>query len=197
MIGKTDQANHQYDIVRLSQALAAHNLPAVSFVKAPAYQDGHPNYSDPLREQTFLVGTINQLMQAQEWQSMAIIIMYDDSDGSYDHVMSPTINESQTSADSISAPGQSGTRTPLGGYQGRYALGPRLPLLILSPFAKNNFVDHSLVDQASILRFIEDNWQLGRIGNFAFDAQAGSLLNMFDFSQMNTQGSVENIPATD
>ncbi|MFZ0220586.1 MAG: alkaline phosphatase family protein, partial [Candidatus Nitrosopolaris sp.] len=59
--------------------------------------------------------------------------------------------------------------------------GPRLPLLIISPYAKTNFIDHSLTDQSSILRFIEDNWSLGRIGDQSFDSKAGSLANMFDF----------------
>ena len=54
--------------------------------------------------------------------------------------------------------------------------------MIISRFAKQNFVDHSVADQASILRFIEDNWNLGRIGGSSFDALAGSLLDMFEFS---------------
>jgi phospholipase C len=66
---------------------------------------------------------------------------------------------------------------------GRCGYGPRLPLLIISAWAKANFVDHGLSDQSSILRFIEDNWQLGRIGDGSADEVAGSLLNLFDFSQ--------------
>jgi phospholipase C len=56
-------------------------------------------------------------------------------------------------------------------------------LLIISPFAKENFVDHSLSDQSSLIRFIEDNWSLGRIGNGSFDALAGSLMNAFHFDE--------------
>jgi phospholipase C len=185
LIGKTDQANHQYDITRFWQALNAHNLPAVSYLKAPGYQDGHPGYSDPLLEQEFVVETINQLMRSPEWRTMAIIIAYDDSDGWYDHVMPPVVNESQTAYDFLSAPensgGQSGTNAPLGGYQGRFSFGPRMPLIVISPFAKENYVDHTVTDQSSIVRFIEDNWNLGRIGNFSFDQYSGILLNMFDF----------------
>jgi phospholipase C len=55
-------------------------------------------------------------------------------------------------------------------------------MLAISPYAKVNFVDHSVTDQSSILRFIEDNWNLGRIGDQSFDAKAGSLLNMFNFT---------------
>jgi phospholipase C len=180
-IGYTDQANHQYDITDFWQALDAHNLPVVSYLKAPAYQDGHAGYSSPLLEQTFLVETINRLTKSSYWEHIAIIISYDDSDGWYDHAMPPNVNQSQTPYDVLTGDGQSGTNPPLGGYQGRFGYGPRLPLLVVSPFAKRNFVDHSISDQSSVLRFIEDNWKLGRIGNGSFDALAGSLVNMFDF----------------
>ena len=52
---------------------------------------------------------------------------------------------------------------------------------MISSYAKVNYVDHSTTDQASILQFIEDNWNLGRAGGSSFDALAGSLLNMFEF----------------
>ncbi|MDQ6708554.1 MAG: phospholipase, partial [Acidobacteriota bacterium] len=58
----------------------------------------------------------------------------------------------------------------------------RLPFLLVSHYAKVNFVDHTTTDQSSVLRFIEDNWSLGRIGDQSFDALAGSLMNMFDFN---------------
>ena len=120
-------------------------------------------------------------MKSPYWSHMAIIICYDDSDGWYDHVMPPNVNQSQTPFDVFTGPGQSGTNPPLGGYQGRFGYGPRLPLLVISPFAKQNFVDNSLTDQSSILRFIEDNWGLGQLGDGSFDALAGSLVNLFDF----------------
>ncbi len=71
----------------------------------------------------------------------------------------------------------------MGAYQGRCGYGPRLPLLVVSPFAKRNYVDGTLTDQTSILRFIEDNWDLGRIGDQSLDEKAGTLLNMFDFQR--------------
>src|SRR5262249_52395280 len=74
-------------------------------------------------------------------------------------------------------PGACGT-APAGAYQDRCGYGVRQPLLVISPFARQNFVDHSVTDQSSILRFIEDNWNLGRIGNQSFDALAGSLGGM-------------------
>jgi phospholipase C len=184
-IGKTDQANHQYDINRFWQALDTHNLPSVSYLKAPGYQDGHPGYSDPLLEQQFVVETVNRLMCSSDWDRMVIIIAYDDSDGWYDHVMPPVVNESQTAYDFLTAPddsgGQSGTNAPLGGYQGRFSFGPRMPLIVISPFSKENYVDHTVTDQSSIVRFIEDNWNLGRIGDSSFDQYSGTLLNLLEF----------------
>ena len=53
---------------------------------------------------------------------------------------------------------------------------------MISPWAKRNYVAHSISDQSSILRFIEDNWGTGRIGDGSFDAKAGTLNNMFDFA---------------
>jgi phospholipase C len=186
-------ANHEYDIHDFFDALNAGNLPAVSFLKAPAHQDGHAGYSDPLMEQEFLVTTINAIQNSPFWGSTAIIISYDDSDGWYDHQMSPIVNSSAVTSsnqsqngDNINAVGKCGNGTPLkdgngNPIQGRCGYGPRLPLLIVSPWAKKNFVDHSITDQSSILRFIEDNWNLGRIGGGSYDVLAGSLDNMFDF----------------
>ena len=185
MIGKTDQANHQYDLTSFWAAVAAGNMPAVSFLKASAYQDGHAGYSDPLDEQTFLVNTLNALQRTRDWQNTAVVIAYDDSDGWYDHAMGPIVNQSQdTVFNALSATGcgtRADTQSTLGGYQDRCGYGPRQPLLVISPFAKTNYVDHSVTDQTSILRFIEDNWQTGRIGNYSFDSKAGSLANLFSF----------------
>jgi len=182
-IGFNDQANHQYDLDDFFTAAANGNLPAVSFVKAAGYQDGHAGYSSPLDEQTFMVDTINFLQKLHEWKSMAIVISYDDSDGWYDHQPSPLVNGSTTSFDALTGKNAcgSGPFALLDSAQGRCGYGPRLPLIVISPFAKKNFVDHTLTDQTSILRFIEDNWNLGRIGNGSFDAIAGTLGNMFDF----------------
>lgn len=181
MVGKTDQANHQYDMADFWKAADGGNMPAVSFLKAPAYQDGHAGYSDPLDEQTFLVDTINHLQKLPSWKDTAVVISYDDSDGWYDHVMGPIVNQSNDPAyDALTGPGTCGTAKP-GAYQDRCGYGPRLPLMVISPYAKSNFVDHKVTDQSSILRFIEDNWKVGRIGNQSFDAKAGSLENMFNF----------------
>jgi phospholipase C len=180
-VGQTDQANHQYDLQDFWSALDQGTLPAVSYLKAPGYEDGHAGYSSPLDEQRYIVDAINHLQKSKFWESTAVILAYDDSDGWYDHVMPPIVNGSATAEDSLSGEGRCG-EPEAGAYQGRCGYGPRLPLLVISPYAKKNFVDHTLTDQTSILRFIEDNWQLGRIGDQSFDVIAGRLNDMFDFA---------------
>jgi phospholipase C len=185
-IGTTDQANHQYDLSDFTAALQAGHLPAVSFVKAAGFQDGHAGYSDPIDEQRFLVGILNALQGSEEWRSTAVFIAYDDSDGWYDHrtAIPLVANPSSDAAfDALTGPGHCGSGPSLGGYTGRCGYGPRLPLLVISPFAKANFVDHTQTDQSSLLRFIEDNWSLGRLGDGSFDERAGSLTNLFDFGR--------------
>ncbi|MFL6720771.1 MAG: phospholipase C [Sphingomonas sp.] len=192
-IGTSDDggANHQYDLADFYAALAAHDLPAVSFLKAPAYQDGHAGYSDPLDEQPFLVGTVNALEKSPEWRSTAIIILYDDSDGWYDHAHS-VVNPSYNPKIDVLDGDHCGTGTPLAGLKGkpvngRCGYGTRQPLLVISRFARRNHVDHTLTDQTSIARFIEKNWLRGRsVGRGSYDAIAGSLDGLFDWSRGDT-----------
>jgi phospholipase C len=192
MVGRTDQANHQYDLTNFWAALDAGNMPAVSFLKAPGYQDGHAGYSTPLDEQRFLVETINRLQQTSFWKSTAVVIAYDDSDGWYDHAVGPVLIHSQTAVDTLSNPSQCGAKAsqappaatnPTTTQQARCGFGPRQPFLLISPFAKRNFVDNTLTSQSSILRFIEDNWLNGqRIGQGSADTISGTITNMFDFN---------------
>lgn len=190
-----DGANHQYDIHDFRDALAAGNMPAVSFLKAPASLDGHPGFSDPLDEQKFIVDMVNAIEQSQFWPSTAIIITYDDSDGWYDHAMN-LVNGSATAIDTLNGAGVCGNSnataaTALAGVapgtahaQGRCGYGPRLPLLVISPWAKMNYIDSTVTDQSSILRFIEDIFLSSeRVSTGSFDSIAGTLNNMFDLSQ--------------
>jgi phospholipase C len=186
MIGHTDHANHQYDISDFWNAADSGNLPSVSFLKAPAYQDGHAGYSNPLSEQRFIVDIVNHVQRLPEWNSTAVIIAYDDSDGWYDHVMPPIVSQSDDpNTDALLGKNMCGKPAPEM-YKDRCGHGPRLPLLIVSPFSKVNYVDHHITDQTSILKFIEDNWNLGRIEDQSFDAKAGSILNMFNFTAGHT-----------
>ncbi len=172
-IGRADQANHNYDISNFYQTLTAGNMPAVSFLKAPAYQDGHAGYSSPLDEQTFLVNTINQIEQSKFWKSTAIVITYDDSDGWYDHQVMPIVNGSNTSADT---PFCSSVPTTLDSWTTRCGFGQRLPMLVISPWTRQNYISGNLTNTVSVTKFIEDNWLRGkRIGGGSFDRISGSL----------------------
>src|SRR6202011_3854157 len=101
--------------------------------------------------------------------------------GWYDHVIGPILSQSNDpTTDALSDAGVCGV-AKAGAFLDRCGLGPRQPLLLVSQFARRNFVDHSTTAQASILRFVEDNWKLGRLGNQSFDARDGSLDALFDF----------------
>jgi phospholipase C len=172
-IGHTDQANHEYDLSDFYTTLKDGNMPSVSYLKAAEYQDAHPGYSDPLDEQNFLVNTVNQIEESKYWSSTAIIITYDDSDGWYDHQASTIVNGSNTTADAAVC---NTAAVTLGDTPDRCGYGPRLPLVVISPYTRENYVSNNLTDQASVVKFIEDNWLHGqRIPNGSFDKIAGSL----------------------
>jgi phospholipase C len=192
-------ANHEYDMSEFDEAVKHGNLPAVSFLKAPEYQDGHPGYSDPLDEQAFIAEKLDELEHSSDWESTAVVIAYDDSDGWYDHVMPPIINQSESVSDNLTGPGlcrsfsateeeedaaKDGKKQhqPLTGILDRCGYGPRLPMMVISPYAKQNYVDNTLTDQSSITKFIEENWQLSPISSTSMDNKAGTLDNMFEFA---------------
>jgi phospholipase C len=198
-IGQTDGANHQYDILDFFAAVQAGNFPAVSFLKAPGFQDGHAGYSDPLDEQKFIVDVINFLQARPDWKSTAVVINYDDSDGWYDHQLGQLVNSSAVPGVDVlndGSPSCGTGATALPGInpgtlhaQGRCGYGPRLPYLVISPWARPNFVDHTMTDQSSTIRFIEDNWLDGeRIGQGSFDTIANSISQMFDFNHVEEEG---------
>jgi phospholipase C len=155
-IGQTDRANHNYDISDFSLTLKNGNLPSVSFLKPPAYEDAHAGYSDPLDEQRWLVTTINQIEKSKFWPSTAIVVTYDDSDGWYDH-QAPSI---QNGSNDLSLDTSMCMAVPvtLGSRNDRCGFGPRLPMLVISPWTQDNFVSHTRTDTDSVLSFIEDNW---------------------------------------
>ncbi|MGA8451322.1 MAG: alkaline phosphatase family protein [Candidatus Acidiferrales bacterium] len=182
-VGHNGPANHIYDLKYFWKAAFSGNLPAVSFLKANRAQDGHPGNSSPLDEQQWITDTLNKLQSLDEWNETAVFIAWDDSDGWYDHAIGPIMNQSASTADALTGPGACGTgANSLAGIQARCGYGPRLPLVLVSLYARENYVDGTVLDQSSIIRFIEDNWGLGRIGDGSFDAIAGSVNNMFDFN---------------
>jgi len=189
-----DPANHAYDLDDFYVAVKAGHLPAVSYIKMPAYQDGHAGYSDPLDEQAGNVELINFLQKQPEWRETAVIITYDDSDGWYDHqYLAPKSASYDPTADQVNGPGKCGlgvSQQPapngLNGkpVNGRCGPGTRVPFIVVSPYAKTNHVSSNYISQASVVRFIEDNWLHGkRLGGGSFDATTGSIMDLFDFDQ--------------
>ncbi len=113
------------------------------------------------------VGYINQIMQSEYWNSTAILFTMDDFGGWYDHVVPP--------------------RKYGGTADAPYGLGLRLPLLIISPYAKPGYIFHEQAEQASIARFIEtifgSTTTLSQLSSAAQDGQANNLLDAFNFAQ--------------
>jgi phospholipase C len=191
---KVDPANHAYDLADFETAVGSGNFPAVSFIKMAGFQDSHPGNSDPLSEQQAFVHLVNFLQEQPDWDSTAVILTYDDSDGWYDHAFAKPTRGSFSAADALSGTGNCGTPgvtskpTGVSGQpvDGRCGPGTRLPFLVISPYAKQNYVSHVFITQASIPQFIEDNWlssqRLGG-GSFDVDPATGSIMDMFDFTQ--------------
>ena len=186
-----DPANHNYDLNDFFTAVGSGNFPSVSFIKMEAYQDEHPGNSNSLDAQAGFVKLVNFLQEQPDWDSTAVILAYDDSDGWYDHAFAPITQTSFSAQDALTAPGQCGTvgvTEPLGvkglPVHGRCGPGTRLPFLVISPFAKQNYVSHEFISQASIPQFIEFNWLNNqRLGGGSFDATTGSIMDLFDFTQ--------------
>lgn len=136
-------------------------------------------------------------MKSPDWNSTAVFVNYDDSDGWYDHAYSGVTNASTSAADNLTPSSQSGptsgkcASSSLSGEQGRCGFGPRLLMMLVSPYAKANAVDHNLSDQASIINFVEYNWGLHGLPGSADQILAGrshaagspfDLAGLFSFS---------------
>ena len=104
------------------------------------------------------------------------MIAYEGSDGWYDHQMGPVIRQSTNDTSSCGTAPAAGSTVACG-------VGPRQPLLVISPWSKRNFVDNTFTDQSSIVKFIEDNWLNGQRISGSADAASGTLMNAFNFNQ--------------
>jgi phospholipase C len=130
-------------------------LPSVSWVMPKFNNSDHPG-SSPDDGPSWVASIVNAVGQSQYWNSTAIIITWDDWGGFYDHVKPPITDT-------------------MGG------LGFRVPLLVVSPYAKAGYVSHTQYEFGSVVRYIENNWNLGNLGTT--DTRANNILDCFDFSQ--------------
>lgn len=130
-------------------------LPAVSFIKPLGPNNEHPGYADLARGQQHVADLVQAIRASPHWKDVAIIITYDENGGRWDHVAPPKID--------------------------RWGPGTRVPAIIISPYAKRGFVDHTQYETTSIMRTIERRFGLSPVAER--DAKANDLLNAFDFSR--------------
>ncbi len=167
LTGISPAANaHVQDLSALSQALSkGEGLPSVSFVMTLVQTDfdEHPPENVTTGE-LWVVSVVNAVMESTYWDSSAVFITWDEGGGYYDHVPPPhnlTIDH--------------GFDNPLQGY------GQRVPLLVISPYSKENSMSRTLLNHMSLLRFIDDNWNLPSLNENV--ANSNNLLDFFEFSQ--------------
>jgi phospholipase C len=134
-------------------AVSDGTLPAVAFVKPLGPDNEHPGYSNLLRGQQHVADLVDRIRQSPYWNDTVIIITYDENGGRWDHVAPPVVD--------------------------RWGPGTRVPTIVVSPFAKKGFVDHTQYDTTSILKLIEQRFDLAPLGTR--DAAAGTLLNALQF----------------
>jgi phospholipase C len=142
---------------------AAGTLPAVSWLVPDWAVSDHPTRVRPggpatismCEGENWSVQHINAIMQGPNWGTTAIVLAWDDFGGFYDHVPPPSLDQ--------------------------YGLGPRVPLLVISPYVKEGTVSHTQYEFASVLRLIEERHRLKALT--AREVEANSLVDVFDFSQ--------------
>ena len=136
-----------------TDALAG-NLPAVSWLVTGVEND-HPKGCAICASENWAVNQINAIMQGPDWNSTAIFMTWDDSGGFYDHVPPPVDDQ--------------------------FGLGPRVPLIIISPYAKQGYISHTQYEFSSVLKFIEELYGLPPLTQR--DANANDTTDSFDFTQ--------------
>jgi phospholipase C len=153
--GTPGRAQHLKDESELYHAIQTNTLPAVSFVKPLGPENEHPGYTDTASGEMHVANLIAQIQASPAWKDTAIIITYDENGGFWDHVAPPKMDQ--------------------------WGPGSRVPALIISPYAKKGYVDHSVMDTSSILAFIENRYGLEPLGDR--DRMTNNMLSAFDFSQ--------------
>jgi acid phosphatase len=126
--------SHLKDEVDFFRELATDNFPAVAFVKPIGDKNEHPGYSTFAAGQQRVATLVKAVQDSSIWPHAVVIVTYDEHGGRWDHVPPPVID--------------------------RWGPGLRVPTVIISPLAKQGFVDHTQYETASILKFIETRWGL-------------------------------------
>jgi phospholipase C len=145
---------HVFPVDQVTRDIGAGSLAPVTFIMPRFELSGHPG-SNFCYSENWATQVIDAIMRGPDWDSTAIFLTWDEWGGFYDHVVPPTVD--------------------------RFGLGIRVPMILLSPYARAGVIDHKTGEFTSFLRFIEDNWGLDPLT--ARDANAPSLMRDFDFSQ--------------
>jgi phospholipase C len=163
--GSDGRKQHLKDESELYYDIQNNSLPSVSFLKPLGEENEHPGYADPAEGDMHTAQLIDLIRKSPAWQDTAIIITYDENGGFWDHVAPPAID--------------------------KWGPGSRVPTLIISPYAKKGFVDHTQYDTTSILKFIEKRWDLAPLTTR--DASTNDMSNAFNFNQgANTPSQLPN-----
>jgi phospholipase C len=141
-------------------AAADGSLPAVSFVKPLGPDNEHPGYAALMRGQQHVADIVSRIRASAAWQDTVIIVTYDENGGRWDHVAPPVVD--------------------------RWGPGTRVPAIVISPYARKAYIDHTQYDTTSILRLIEQRYGLEPLG--PRDAAAASLLPALSFQASSTPG---------
>ncbi len=145
---------HIFPVDEVVRDIRADRLPPVTWITPRFEVSEHPEYSF-CHGENWTTKVINAIMKSPMWKNTAIFLTWDDYGGFYDHVPPPFVDD--------------------------FGFGFRVPLLVISPYAKRGFIDHRLGEFSSVLRFIEDNWGLSQLTQR--DRDAHNLIEAFDFSQ--------------
>lgn len=155
--GTQARADHLKDADDFLASLKSGTLPAVSFIKPQGSLNQHPGYTDVMKGDAYVADLIKQVQSSDAWKDTAIIVTYDENGGFWDHVAPPSGD--------------------------RFGPGTRIPAIIVSPYAKKGFVDHTSYDTSSVLKFITERFGLTPLDGFKTRPHAGDLMNAFDWSQ--------------
>ncbi|MFA7279646.1 MAG: acid phosphatase [Sterolibacterium sp.] len=157
--GSVDRERHLRDGNELLEAIQGGKLPQVVFYKPESSLNEHPGYADVLTGDAHIAQLVALLQASPQWRSMAIFVTYDENGGFWDHAAPP-----------------SGA-----GWSDRWGPGTRVPLIVISPYAKKASIDSTLYDTTSIIKFITRRFELDPLPGVR--SKAGDLTNSFDFSR--------------
>jgi acid phosphatase len=153
--GTAARAEHLKDYSELADGIARGKLPQVVFYKPQGSLNEHPGYADVLSGDEHIAEVVSRIKASPLWATTAIIVTYDENGGFWDHVPPPAGD--------------------------RWGPGTRIPTLIISPYARRGFVDHTRYDTTSIIQFITRRFGLEPLPGVR--TQMGDLTAAFDFSQ--------------